>query len=620
MYNVRDSWVSTIPPSIPEAESMNIQPTAVLEKNMPTAKSRLSIIIQKGSSRKTFNGGFIGSPTTINEVNDSENYVDLLSSQSLSSVRPISTVSSSTDSWHSVASSFTSVSIGTNNQDSMSDTTSIISTSPSYSHLIQHRHSIPSESDNVSSNDSHYDGETTRRSSMPSLSDHHNSEPNSTKVSISGVPHDLPTTVMEDANRKVEAKELEIALSRSRSSNRKNAPSLPVPSHNDIFNARVSKASLRMSLNTRMQKRLNIALEIINTERHYVECLLLVQRLFFDPLTESLSTGNPILSKKSISKIFANMPDLISINTELLRRLEERIAGPIGDDDEDDVEFDFWDPENGSIGDIFLDMAPFFKMYSIYVKNFNSALAVIDDQLRENPQFSEFFRNVIKTGQCKGLTLQAYLIMPVQRIPKYKMLLENLLRKTTETHPDYLNLKKAYQVIENVATFVNETIRQHEMFITMLEIQKSLAGFDEVLLIPGRRFIKRGTVKKICRRNLKQREFFLFSDVLIYASPSLMENMYMFHRKIDLEDVMVLGVEDNDNENEKNAFQILSSQKSFTVYADTSKDKESWINVIRETKDEYLSAKRTLKIGGHTRDISEGKGGGSNMSNSVLPQ
>jgi len=36
--------------------------------------------------------------------------------------------------------------------------------------------------------------------------------------------------------------------------------------------------------------------------------------------------------------------------------------------------------------------APFFKMYSIYVKNFNSALSVIDAQLRDNPAFSAFLR------------------------------------------------------------------------------------------------------------------------------------------------------------------------------------------------------------------------------------
>lgn len=40
----------------------------------------------------------------------------------------------------------------------------------------------------------------------------------------------------------------------------------------------------------------------------------------------------------------------------------------------------------------------------------------------------------------------------------------------------------------------------------------------------------------------------------------------------------------------------MSPQKSFTVYVDTQKEKESWINAIRDAKEEYLSAKRTLKI------------------------
>ncbi|RIB16736.1 Dbl homology domain-containing protein [Gigaspora rosea] len=348
---------------------------------------------------------------------------------------------------------------------------------------------------------------------------------------------------------------------------------------------------MKMSMNTLMQKRLMIALEIITTERHYVDSLLLVQRLFLNPLLESLSTSNPILTKKLIKDIFANILDLLSVNTELLKRLEERLSGPTDVPADDN----FWNPETDCLGDIFLNLAPFLKMYSIYVKNFNSALTVINAQLRDNPAFSTFLRDVIKTGKCKGLTLQAYLIMPVQRIPKYKLLLEGLLKKTTEIHPDYLNLKKAYQIIEHVATFVNETIRHHEMIISMLEIQKSLIGFDETLLIPGRTLIKRGTLKKVCRRNHQPREFFLFSDILIYASPpSLMDNMYIFHRKLDLEDVTVLAVEDSSSM--KNAFQILSPQKSFILYADNKNEKESWINFIRNTKDIYLSAKGSLNI------------------------
>ncbi|CAB4385865.1 hypothetical protein RhiirA5_361397 [Rhizophagus irregularis] len=629
LSNVRQSWVFSTPPSIPEAESVYVHPTAILEKNKATAKSRLSIFVQKDGGNQQQHGRVITN-STINEAPDMENLTDNELSSSPTSSRPISNVSSSvnqdsseydalSDSSHSLSSSFASTSITTNNRDSMSDITSMLSNSPSIpnddpnkfnrlpnNNVPRHRYSIPSASKELNSPRQYIIA--PRRASMPILSNNTDSD-----IRTSSMSSDIPimaTTLYDDDDDEQDDELKEIVKNNSSflSPNASNESSiqevalrtnrLSSPANAQLAQ-RASRASMRMSLNSLMQKRFNIAFEILTTERHYVDCLQLVQRLFLDPLTKSLSSANPILSKKSINEIFANLPELINVNTELLRRLDERIAITIDDKPIEDSEDKFWNPEDGCLGDVFLNMAPFFKMYSIYVKNFNSALSVIDVQLRDNPTFSAFLRDIIKTGQCKGLTLQAYLIMPVQRIPRYKLLLEDLLKKTVETHPDYLNLKKAYQVIENVATFVNETIRQHEMFITMLEIQKSLTGFDEVLLVPGRTFIKRGIVKKICRRTHQKREFFLFSDILIYASPSLMDDTYTFHRKFSLEDVTILVVEDT--QYVKNGFQIMSPQKSFTVYADTQKEKESWINATRDAKEEYLSAKRTLKIDNNER-------------------
>ncbi|CAG8583416.1 1490_t:CDS:10 [Paraglomus occultum] len=365
-----------------------------------------------------------------------------------------------------------------------------------------------------------------------------------------------------------------------------------------IYSGRLSVRLSRISATTPAQKRQSIALEILTTERHYVECLQLLERLFLRPLVDSLKTTYPILSESCIKGIFSNLKELINVNTELLRELEERIAG-IGEKRSSGL--NLWSEEDACVGDIFLNLGPFLKMYSIYVNNFNSALALIDEQLKSNPAFAAFLRDIIKTGQCKGLTFQAYLIMPVQRIPRYKLLLEDLLKKTEESHPDYLSLKKAYQVIEHVATFVNETIRQHEMFITMLEIQKTLSGFDEALLVPGRRFIKRGTVNKECRRRHQEREFFLFSDILIYASPALLDDMYNFHRKFDLEDVTVLPVDKSKGNSQECLSNYQSTEELYGVYKSSiitasQREKESWIEAIREAKEEYLSAKRTLKI------------------------
>ncbi|CAJ0627248.1 7867_t:CDS:10 [Entrophospora sp. SA101] len=511
--DMRQSWILNSPITNSEAEETLIQPTPILENKMPTAKSERLIDISLSSSL----------PSTINEISGSDpqlldNYNLTLSPTLTGSSRPVSSVSSATnvdneydalsDSSHSLSSSF-SASILTSHRDSLCDTASSLSASPCQSEFNYKNHKRKSL-DFHNPSQQHINNNTN-------LPDHHHrfSVPTVTNESVSN----NPTNRYYPTSRRA---------------------SMPIIHNNDSstistlskfqFNEKISRASIRMSINDIMQKRLHIALEILTTERHYVECLLLVQKLFLNPLLKSLSTLNPILSKKTINKIFANMLDLISVNSELLKRLEERVFGSLEGNTDDD---EFWNPEDGCLGDIFLNMAPFFKMYSIYVKNFNSALAVIDAELRDNPNFTAFLRDVIKTGQCKGLTLQAYLIMPVQRIPRYKLLLEDLLKKTPDSHSDYLNLKKAYHVIENVATFVNETIRQHEMFIAMLEIQRFLTGFDEAVLIP---------------------------------------------------DAM------------KNGFQIITPQKSFTIYSDTPEEKTSWINAIRNTKEEFLSAKRTLKI------------------------
>lgn len=89
--------------------------------------------------------------------------------------------------------------------------------------------------------------------------------------------------------------------------------------------------------------------------------------------------------------------------------------------------------------------------------------------------------------------------------------------------------------VEVVATFVDESIRQHEMSLELLKVQKRLYGYADTLVVPGRSLIKVGDVHKvgcvihsilpggclilwqICRKNHQKRTLMLFSDLLIYA-------------------------------------------------------------------------------------------------------
>ena len=136
--------------------------------------------------------------------------------------------------------------------------------------------------------------------------------------------------------------------------------------------------------------------------------------------------------------------------------------------------------------------------------------------------------------------------------------------------------------------------------MAVLDLQRSLVNLDFQLVKPGRRLLKSGILIKQGRRFEEERAFFLFTDILIYAdvqygwtraiSSYQSENHAHFasaasdksrmsillpgngiagigvnatltyKRKLELADISVVG-------SEGNAFEILSSVKSFSVIA-----------------------------------------------------
>ncbi|KAL4225608.1 Rho guanyl-nucleotide exchange factor [Mactra antiquata] len=125
-----------------------------------------------------------------------------------------------------------------------------------------------------------------------------------------------------------------------------------------------------------------------------------------------------------------------------------------------------------------------------------------------------------------GLKIGALLITPVQRIPRYKMLLEDLLQNTKPCHHDYPQLKEAAKQVSDIALHINEHVRQNENFMKMLEIQNSFDSSARKILTPGREFIKEGKLTKMSRKGGKsmERMFFLFSDLIIYGKPKLLDS------------------------------------------------------------------------------------------------
>lgn len=53
--------------------------------------------------------------------------------------------------------------------------------------------------------------------------------------------------------------------------------------------------------------------------------------------------------------------------------------------------------------------------------------------------------DIKRSNVLRGMNLEDFLVKPVQRLPKYVLLLKDLLKHTDLDHPDFLNIKNSLE-------------------------------------------------------------------------------------------------------------------------------------------------------------------------------
>jgi hypothetical protein len=162
-----------------------------------------------------------------------------------------------------------------------------------------------------------------------------------------------------------------------------------------------------------LDKRTRIVKEIVETEEAYVRKLSLVVDDFLSLLqnnvraveTGSLPEEELILSTDKQERLFSNLRIIRDLNRNFLQSLQER--------------FGAWG-EASLLGDLFLNFGPFFKMYTEYVNNHDKATHLLK-RFREERKYARFQQAMSKLEQQYGLDLASFLIMPIQRVPRYKV-------------------------------------------------------------------------------------------------------------------------------------------------------------------------------------------------------
>ncbi|CDZ98763.1 Invasion-inducing protein TIAM1/CDC24 and related RhoGEF GTPases [Phaffia rhodozyma] len=163
----------------------------------------------------------------------------------------------------------------------------------------------------------------------------------------------------------------------------------------------------------------------------------------------------------------------IFLNLDALAVLADEFASLLEDVCGTTAQTEGWD----MVGEAFLNMMPRIKQaFTSYCPRqaaANSRLLEIQSNKRYIPYFTECWALV--QPFTSSWDLPSMLIKPVQRLLKYPLLLDDLLKCTPSSHPDYSKIKQASSDIRHLADEINEIKRRKDTVSSVMRKDKESA-------------------------------------------------------------------------------------------------------------------------------------------------
>jgi len=202
------------------------------------------------------------------------------------------------------------------------------------------------------------------------------------------------------------------------------------------------------------------------------------------------------------------------------------------------------------------------------------------------------------------VTIDSLLILPIQRVPRYQLLLRELLERTEFRNHRYDELTKALDLIKATATHINETIKRQDQRRRIRELEEKFVG-DTEFVSPSRYLIKEGECTKLSEGNrYKQKYYFiLFNDLFLYADVPQLTSKYKVHWQSKINASFgIRHVEDGvvDDSSCKFRFEIVTPSKKFVMVFIDEKVMVCWKEAITKCIEEQKGAvnydKATFKL------------------------
>lgn len=330
-----------------------------------------------------------------------------------------------------------------------------------------------------------------------------------------------------------------------------------------------------------MEKRNNTIQEILITERNYVNVLTQIVQYFVEPLEKNSDLDESFISKADIRVLFSEIKVIWTLNMNFLKDLENVVK-----------------KSSQPISMSFTKYGELFRWYQLYICSYERSASTLKRLTKENLQFKEFIIATELRPELNRMDLSSLMIQPVQRIPQYIILLTDIAKHTSESHPDYTNSLKALKLMSVVGHYINEKKREAENIEQVISLSKQIVNFN-MKSIPSRRFYLKDEFEVISDsiRGIKKVFVLGFSDMMLITQElgdtyQVLEYGY-FKDKIEITNDKVLD--------QSCIFEIKMKNKSIQLASSSVKKKQMWEYHINRFND--IACKLNYQISKHAKRL-----------------
>ncbi|XP_042524629.1 epithelial cell-transforming sequence 2 oncogene-like isoform X1 [Dipodomys spectabilis] len=356
----------------------------------------------------------------------------------------------------------------------------------------------------------------------------------------------------------------------------------------------LSKSSLNVKVLAKLERKLQrasvdmrarVVLELLQSERRYVQTLEIVRDVYVRPLRASLGSNRAILSAANVQIIFADILQILSLHRQFLDNLRDRLQD--------------WGPAH-CVGDIFTRLGSQWTPYTNFFNNYSVVLQTIEKCRDMLPAFRAFLKRREKSIVTKMLSLPELLLCPSRRLEEYTSLLYALRLHTPAGHVDREDLTTAINQIKNYQGFIDqmkENIKRKEQ---LSDIQKIVWGCP-VLSEVNRYLIRVQDVAQIhccdegvsfslrLYEQIHDLSLFLFNDLLLVSSRATShipfertpKTTYHFIAAVTLHSLFVEDIPDS--KYVKNAFVLQGPKHEWICATEAEVEKFLWLSALQNT-------------------------------------